>query len=483
MFLPFLPLVLAAQDPGVAFAPRNDFLLGGSQPQDLAVADVDRDGDLDLVVPSAADPEPTVKLNDGHGDFQAEETLASAFPSWGVGQGDFNGDGWTDFVFGDGWTDGSAVEIWYGDPADPTRPKLGVTLQAGRFPIDFAAGDLDGDGDEDLVVTNNVLYGLTVFENLGGGSFAPPRHVSSAASLKGRRLVLADVDEDGDLDAVLTAYGLWFFLNDGAGHFPVWVAAGSGHPALAVADLDEDGHLDFATAELYSSRVNVAFGDGAGGISRTAFLDTASDVTALDAADWNGDGIADLAVVHSYLDQVALYTGLGDGTFVGPADFVTAKHPQVAGHGDLDGDGRPDLAVPCHLPGAQAPVSILLDTTPPQAWVHLGLGLAGPAGLPLLRGSGDPFPGATVFVELRHGPPSGQAALVAGTGRLDRPFHGGILVPTPDRVRHGIPLDSTGAFRLPLVVPAGLPPGFRAWLQAWSEAGDAASNALQLTVR
>ncbi|RMH05241.1 MAG: VCBS repeat-containing protein [Planctomycetota bacterium] len=478
-----VPLFLAALPQGttVSFLPRTDWPLAGSQPQDLALVDLDRDGDLDLVVPSSADPEPTIKWNNGAGAFPNEESIPSSFPSWGVGTGDFNADGWPDLVFGDGWNQGTSIEVWYGNPADPARPILGQVLAGGRFPIAFRSGDLDGDGDPDLVCANNVLYGLTVFRNQGG-LFGAAEHLPNATGLKARHLELADLDDDGDLDIVLTAYGLFTFLNDGTGHFPQRNWLGGGHAALAVADFDQDGAEDFVAADLYSSQAVLSFGDGLGGVRSAVTLSFPDDVTALHAADLNVDGIPDLVSVHSYLAQARVRTGHGDGTFHPEQIFHLASQPQTAAAGDLDGNGRPDLVVPDRNLGRPAPVSVLLNATAFEPWTHLGLGKRGPAGLPLLRGAGPGTAGARVQLQFSGGPPTGLAVLVAGTARIDLPYLGGTVVPRPDHRFDNLPLDPQGGLVFPLTLPPSAPPGARGWFQVWVASGEAASNGLRITL-
>ncbi|MCB9898208.1 MAG: hypothetical protein H6825_09415 [Planctomycetes bacterium] len=132
------------------------------------------------------------------------------------------------------------------------------------------------------------------------------------------------------------------------------------------------------------------------------------------------------------------------------------------------------------------------DDTPAQAvrvwigpWTYLGHGLAGSGDqTPVLRGKGSLTPGSTVRLELSHALPGTTTALVLGFSEISVPFRGGVLVPAPDRVLLGIPVDGTGAHTSSSTLPAGIPSATPIWFQAWvtdpgGPAGLSASNAVK----
>jgi probable HAF family extracellular repeat protein len=117
-----------------------------------------------------------------------------------------------------------------------------------------------------------------------------------------------------------------------------------------------------------------------------------------------------------------------------------------------------------------------------DAWTDLGQGLAGVAGVPVLAAHGALIEGHPLTLSLSGAKPSGSATLIAGLSAIDAPFKGGTMVPNPDVLLAGLPLDSNGTFDLAAAWPAGVPSGFSLWLQAWiadgaAVKGFAASNA------
>jgi hypothetical protein len=120
-------------------------------------------------------------------------------------------------------------------------------------------------------------------------------------------------------------------------------------------------------------------------------------------------------------------------------------------------------------------------------WTCLDGGSAGTGGItPRLRGAGSLEGDSLARLELTHAKPSTTSAMVMGLSELSVPFRGGILVPNPDVLALGLPVDAQGESTLALPIPVGLPPGLAVWFQAWiQDPGGpfnlAASNAVKGT--
>ena len=194
-------------------------------------------------------------------------------------------------------------------------------------------------------------------ESLGGGKFAELQFMGQVSGVSYGNGI-GDFDNDGDLDYVTAAgyssgsvYLFEKIESDNGFAAPVVVGSwdGGDYPAnIAVADFNEDGNLDFILT-LYNGIDCVLYtGDGQLGFSRSKIIDSAFNYSVgADAADFNNDGHADFVVApFSYYDLQIFYVNLGrgDGTFetLEFASYDSARYWGVAA-GDFDGDGIVDL--------------------------------------------------------------------------------------------------------------------------------------------
>jgi hypothetical protein len=254
----------------------------------------------------------------------------------------------------------------------------------GFGPVAVAAGDLDGDGDPDLLVGNwfSSRPGLSVLLNAGDGTYGFPAFYS----LRDDRLqveksvadvALSDVDGDGDLDALATVpdfngssniLALW--RNNGDGTFTTHVefATGPGPKGIALADFNGDGSADVATANHgYVSRANNTVsvilhnglkGAAAGFLPPVDFAVPDMEVERVAAADVNGDGRPDLALGGKNLTpepgkfnvsggRLAVLFNDGAGRFNLSATYISYPDSRLPSSAvalaDLDKDGDADL--------------------------------------------------------------------------------------------------------------------------------------------
>jgi FG-GAP-like repeat len=346
-------------DPGVRFK-------AGKGPGSLALADLNGDGRLDLVVANDEDDTVTVLLGDGKGGFRAAP--GSPFPAGkspnDIAIADFDGDGKPDLAFPN--HDSKYVTILIGDGRGGFSPAAGspVAVQSRPHPHGIAAADFDGDGHVDFAVESWGNDQVEVVFGAGGGRFRTPGRLYGVGKMPYQKLRAGDVNGDGAQDLVTTNFeggNVTVLLGDGKGGFHE--APGSPFPAgaspfsLALADLNGDGHLDIVAANFSgqggdTSRdaVNVLLGDGRGGFRPMKGSPFASGANPVGVAvgDVNGDGRPDVVTANMSGGDVTVLLGDGRGSFLPGVGRPAGKEPYRVAVGDVDRDGRAEIFVANH---------------------------------------------------------------------------------------------------------------------------------------
>jgi hypothetical protein len=330
----------------------------------IAVADVTGDNIPDIVIASGPQNAVGVLRGNGDGTFYAPVTQAVGFEPYSVAVGDFNGDGILDLAVANDLTSGTvSVLLGNGDgtfQAPVSYATAGVNADA------VAVGHFDGDSDLDLAVANytkNASNGtLSILLGNGDGTFQPAQ--TYAVGTNPNAVVVGDFNGEGHDDLVVSNEGLTtsgsgssvsVLLGNGDGTFQAAesYAVGTKPVALALGDFTATAKLDLVTANKWGYNLSVLLGNGDGTFQAAVNYGLSNWQAPVSVAvgDFRHNGVVDLAAADKG-GKLFLLLGNGDGTFQVPLQFGGGGYLAAA---DLTGNGRTDLAATLAAAGSTAP--------------------------------------------------------------------------------------------------------------------------------
>jgi len=226
----------------------------GTNPYEIALGDVDGDGKTDMVVANRGqglgdaagtiiDADVAVLRSMGNGAFVATNYAAGTSPV-DVALADLNGDGKLDIAT----ASGRGVSVLLNAGTGTFGPAASYGF--GTNPVSIALGDLNGDGKADIAVGNSSIGGVSVLLNLGNGAFAAAVNYPYGDVFDiGYSVAIGDLNRDGkpDLASSSAVCGIAILVNAGNGTFgPVLRRfAAPSQRSLTLGDLNGDGDLDF----------------------------------------------------------------------------------------------------------------------------------------------------------------------------------------------------------------------------------------------
>ncbi len=319
---------------------------------DVEFVDVDGDGDQDVMISgqihySQGVSHTTLYINDGLGNFEKSAN-------------NFIGMGWSSLVFGDVDGDNDVDVIITGETSDQDQPLqtllylndgAGVFTQTnesfiGTMRGDIAFTDVDSDGDLDVLLTGGTT---ALYKNDGSGHFAEVTSSFELMSLS--NMAIGDVDGDGDDDVVISGYkqaggsDSFLYLNDGTGGYTKNNAVsflGATEGTTELADIDGDGDLDalISGSDGGSYFMLVYLNDGAGVFGTgSAVMPVSKELFTYKMYDFDVDGDLDI------VSPAGIFMNNGSGEFTLDAmssTFRRLKDGAVA-ISDVNGDNLDDV--------------------------------------------------------------------------------------------------------------------------------------------
>ena len=341
--------------PAATFSAAGSPLAVGTNPNSVAAGDFNGDGIPDLAIANEMSSNITVLLGNRSGGFTAapNSPVAIAGGPVGIAVGDFNGDGYQDLAIAN--LNGNNVAVLLGNGAGTFAPVPGSPFATGTNPDFVAIADFNGDGIQDLAVSNLNSNNVTVLLGNGAGGFTAASGSPISVGTSPQAVAIADFNGDGKLDLAVPNYSgtVSILLGNGSGGF----TAASGSPfasggmsaSAVVGDFNGDGIADLAVGTYDTSSVAVFLGNGSGGF--TAVSGSPFPVGAgrgvIAVADFNGDGIQDLVIANGNANNVTVLLGNGAGKFaaMSGSPFPAGTEPVCVTVADFNGDGIEDIAI------------------------------------------------------------------------------------------------------------------------------------------
>jgi gliding motility-associated-like protein len=332
----------------------NDIATDAAGANSVFAADMDGDGDMDIVSSSANDNTIAWYENDGNANptWAAADIATSANSARSVFVADMDGDGDMDIVSAS-YNDNTIA--WYENNgnANPTWTATDIATSAAGA-LSVYAADMDGDGDMDIVSASMLDNTIAWYENNGDANPTWTVADISTSAAGARDVHVADMDGDGDMDIVSADFGdntiAWYENNGDAN--PTWTAANIVTSANAphsvfVADIDGDGDMDIVSADSgdntiawYESVITYGQEDNVNSMTNNNWHHLV--MTRDESGNPAGGGIVKL-----YIDGVLTSVDYGTptGALATPGDVIFGRNQQtqsgVNGLGKFTGEFGP----------------------------------------------------------------------------------------------------------------------------------------------
>ena len=335
----------------------------GTAPGSVEIADLNGDGKPDIIVANEQSNDLTILLGDGKGGFtQAKGSpfIAGHAPN-DIAIGDFNRDGKLDLAFANHEEKHLTVLLGNGQGGFTLAPNSPFAVEVNPHTHGVATGDLNGDGNLDLVTESWGNDQVAVLFGDGKGAFNTSGTFIDVGKMPYQRVRVGDINGDGKSDIITTNLegdNVTILLGDSKGGFKQ--ATGSPFPCgdspfnFAIGDVNNDGRPDLAIVNSPSSAtrsgkdgLTILLGNGTGGFKTMtgSTFATGKIPNRVAIGDVNGDGISDIAVSSIDGDNITLFMMSKSSSVASSSTIAVGSKPKGLAIRDLNGDGKADIVV------------------------------------------------------------------------------------------------------------------------------------------
>jgi hypothetical protein len=331
----------------------------GRGPGSVEVADFNADGLPDIVVANLPDSSITVLLNNGNKTFIAatgSPFYAGHFPN-DITIADFNKDGKSDLAIAN--HERKYITLLVGNGKGQFKPAVRspVFVNVKPHTHGIIAADFNGDGYLDIGTDSWGVDSIVIIYRDGKGGYSTPVFYA-AGRHPYQRLRNADFNKDNKQDIVTTNLdgdNVTIFLGDGKGDFTKRsFKAGNTPFGVAIGDINADGNPDLAIVnaptisggKTGNDGLTVLLGDGTGNFSMLhgSPFTTGMGPTRVAIGDLNADGVNDIAVNNYNSGNISVYY-MGRKGLLSSVTIKTGNHADGLAIHDMDGDGKNDIIV------------------------------------------------------------------------------------------------------------------------------------------
>jgi predicted secreted protein len=325
------------------FEYRGDYETGNA-PHLACIADLDDDGDLDIVTADYDDNAVSILINNGEGVFTKENDYETGNSPRSIFLAYFDRDLDIDCVSGNYFDD--TVSVFKNNGDATFASKVDYDVGQGPFSIFLADVGEDANGDLDLVMADEQSSAVSVMENDGTGSFTNRNSYSVGNKPKG--VFLADINDDGYNDIACVNWAdstISILINEQDGTYKKHVEYNTGElpRAISMNDLNGDNLPDIACANQDSNSISILMNNGDETFSAKVDYSVGSNPLSIYTGDVDADNHCDILVTNLHDDTITILENDGVGNFNIKRDYITDDGPYSIVFADVNDDDDVDL--------------------------------------------------------------------------------------------------------------------------------------------